>query len=428
KGINSVEENYLLHVHTHMESERTRQELKPSRAKRSYTFDSLLRLNELEKCLRDMQKSRDEVMENIEQVLNCEEHKLAMQRERSTAALRLSRYEKQIEKETKELEQEELREKLRARAAAMEEARRRYHTGNEYLEESLRKLERDREALSATSSRLCDRQRELIADLLSIYPIEPAEPGTLMFTIRDLSLPNSAFHGFDDERIATALGFTCHLVRMIAYYLEIPLRFPITPMSSRSSIRDPISSSIPAPRQGYVSGHMAVVAPLLYLVDWLYVDFYEGGEIRLVDNNQLGALFPLFARGVDRYRFEYGVFLLNKNIEQLMNSQGLLVMDLRHTLPNLKYLILTLISTSSQQISHYRKFIPHICTMPNNISYEENHSSGRSSLEDPTRSKSPPQGSFDSGGASKRSLAIPIPKSSASEAHRPRTGFGVGVT
>lgn len=27
--------------------------------------------------------------------------------------------------------------------------------------------------------------------------------------------------------------------------------------------------------------------------------------------------FPLYSRGVDRYRFEYGVFLLNKNIEQV---------------------------------------------------------------------------------------------------------------
>lgn len=27
--------------------------------------------------------------------------------------------------------------------------------------------------------------------------------------------------------------------------------------------------------------------------------------------------FPLYSRGVDRTRFEYGVFLLNKNIEQV---------------------------------------------------------------------------------------------------------------
>lgn len=71
--------------------------------------------------------------------------------------------------------------------------------------------------------------------------------------------------------------------------------------------------------------------------------------------------FPLYGKGVDRYRFDYGVFLLNKNIEQvcgfmgrarsalliliclqLMYSQGLTVIDLRNTLPNLKALILSL--------------------------------------------------------------------------------------
>lgn len=73
--------------------------------------------------------------------------------------------------------------------------------------------------------------------------------------------------------------------------------------------------------------------------------------------------FPLYPKGVDRYRFDYAVFLLNKNIEQvrsrssssegstradlpfssqLMYSQGLTVIDLRNTLPNLMSLILAL--------------------------------------------------------------------------------------
>lgn len=30
--------------------------------------------------------------------------------------------------------------------------------------------------------------------------------------------------------------------------------------------------------------------------------------------------FPLFSKGVDTYRFEYGVFLLNKNIEMVKVS------------------------------------------------------------------------------------------------------------
>jgi UV radiation resistance-associated gene protein len=32
--------------------------------------------------------------------------------------------------------------------------------------------------------------------------------------------------------------------------------------------------------------------------------------------------FPLYAKGVDTYRFEYGVFLLNKNIELVSSSPG----------------------------------------------------------------------------------------------------------
>lgn len=52
---------------------------------------------------------------------------------------------------------------------------------------------------------------------------------------------------------------------------------------------------------------------------------------------------------MERYRFEYGNFLLNKNIEQLMNAAGITVLDIRTTLPNLKNLIVTL--TASNQPS-----------------------------------------------------------------------------
>ena len=38
---------------------------------------------------------------------------------------------------------------------------------------------------------------------------------------------------------------------------------------------------------------------------------------------------------MDRARFEYGVYLLNKNLEQLLQSQGFLSLNLKQTLPNL---------------------------------------------------------------------------------------------
>lgn len=38
-------------------------------------------------------------------------------------------------------------------------------------------------------------------------------------------------------------------------------------------------------------------------------------------------------------RFEYAVFLLNKDVEQLMNATGLSVKNLRHTLGNILSII-----------------------------------------------------------------------------------------
>ncbi|KAJ3107467.1 hypothetical protein HDU97_004063 [Phlyctochytrium planicorne] len=122
-------------------------------------------------------------------------------------------------------------------------------------------------------------------------------PGNVM-SIRGIKLPNSEFPGSDDERISTGLGYAAHLVIMIATYLEVPLRYPINPMSSRSMILDRVSRQFPGSRE-----------------------------------------FPLFLKGVDKLRFEYGVFLLNKDIEQLMNHVSMNVTNLRNTLPNLKALI-----------------------------------------------------------------------------------------
>ncbi|RCH83597.1 hypothetical protein CU098_000137, partial [Rhizopus stolonifer] len=148
------------------------------------------------------------------------------------------------------------------------------------------------------------RRKELIADLFCIYPIEQSYDDSQQFSIRGVCLPNSSYDGKNNESIATALGFTVHLVSMLAFYLEIPLRYPTKPMGSRATIKDLIS---------LISGYRE---------------------------------FPLYTKGVDQYRYEFGVFLLNKNIEQLMNAYGLIVMDLRHTLPNIHYFIQAILTTS----------------------------------------------------------------------------------
>lgn len=48
----------------------------------------------------------------------------------------------------------------------------------------------------------------------------------------------------DDGSIAVALGYTAHLVSMISFFLQVPLRYPIIHKGSRSTIKDNINDKL----------------------------------------------------------------------------------------------------------------------------------------------------------------------------------------
>ena len=125
------------------------------------------------------------------------------------------------------------------------------------------------------------RRTTIITTLASLFPIEPFDVlGTsLLFTIHSLPLPNSTYTPLSlaDESIPSALGYAAQVVNTLAAYMGVPLHYPIQCLGSRSAILDLIS---------VMRGPRA---------------------------------FPLYDKGVERYRFDYGVFLLNKNIEQVRN-------------------------------------------------------------------------------------------------------------
>lgn len=52
------------------------------------------------------------------------------------------------------------------------------------------------------------------------------------------------FTAKDDGSIAVALGYTAHLVSMISYFLQVPLRYPIIHKGSRSTIKDNINDKL----------------------------------------------------------------------------------------------------------------------------------------------------------------------------------------
>ncbi|KAI0090044.1 UV radiation resistance protein and autophagy-related subunit 14-domain-containing protein [Irpex rosettiformis] len=179
--------------------------------------------------------------------------------------------------------------------------------------------------LTLLRSQLAPIRNELLTSLAFIFPIELLSPPELLFTILDVPLPIPSGptdpapplsvpsrKDVTEDSVATALGYAAQLVQLLAAYLGQRLIYPVTCVGSRSVIKDGIS---------------AMVGP---------------------------RMFPLFSKGVDTYRFEYGVFLLNKDIEMLMSEHDLRALDMRHTLPNLKNLLLTL--TNPDSIAPRRAF------------------------------------------------------------------------
>ncbi|ORX60724.1 hypothetical protein DM01DRAFT_1332846 [Hesseltinella vesiculosa] len=279
------------------------------RTKRSYTYHHIMQLNTLKACVFDAQCAVHEVQANINDLLDTNAVRMQLMRERSQKETRLKELEKQAQDKKAHLDLahdkvHQLRKRLQSRRCEINATRQRFSQEQKDLDNNERLLSKNTRMYHDTQVDLNLRQKELIADLFSIYPIEQSFDDFQQFRIRGLYLPNSVYAGCDEEVVATALGFTAHLVSMLAYYLAIPLRYPIDPMGSRASIHDPVS-------------------------------MIHGSRT-----------FPLYSKGVDKYRFEFGVFLLNKNIEQMMNAYGLIVLDLRHTLPNIHCFIQAVLTTS----------------------------------------------------------------------------------
>ncbi|KAG9068828.1 hypothetical protein KI688_011114 [Linnemannia hyalina] len=284
---------------------------------RSYTYETVMRLNNLHECIADTKKSRDEIKHSIESAMNKENAPMILQKRRGEYTERLWHLQRQVGHELNVLEEaqdraEALRREHAARRKALEDSRERGQTQEMYLEENILNLTKNKESLFHVLKEYSSKRTELIATLFTIFPITESENDPNLLMICKVPLPNSVYNGMDEDLVSIALGFACQLVVMLAHYLNIPLRYPLTPMGSRAFVIDPVSLLV-GPKE-----------------------------------------FPLYGKGQDRNRFEYGVFLLNKDIEQLMNSQGLQFMDLRQTLPNVRYLMETLLTKSPIQSMLYR--------------------------------------------------------------------------
>lgn len=265
------------------------------------SYDSLMRLANLDECIQDALATRERLESQISSILQKNQHSITRTSEASKAQDKLALTRNAVGAERRQMRmatkrKEELISSIKARKEAMERGRSTQEKGRSHLPDAQLKLTSSRRLQDQNMEEINGQIRRISGDLLDIYPIEPTPNVPLVFTIAGLTLPNSNFEDIDRDVVAAALGHTAHLVYLLSFYLSIPLPYPIKPFLSNSLIHDPVSVSLPQ------------------------------------------RTYPLHPVNV-HYRFEYGVFLLNKNIEILLNKQGMRAFDIRHTLPNLKYLL-----------------------------------------------------------------------------------------
>ncbi|XP_028547695.1 uncharacterized protein LOC110095168 isoform X2 [Dendrobium catenatum] len=115
------------------------------------------------------------------------------------------------------------------------------------------------------------------------------------------------------QKSSIVLGYVAHVVLLVASYLDVPLRYPLRLGGSRSHICDYAPSTETATSD-------LIVNPV-------------------VGANAKPAEFPLFLEGQDSTRAAYAIFLLNKDLEQLLNFFGAESLGPRNILANLKELM-----------------------------------------------------------------------------------------
>ncbi|KAL8948523.1 MAG: hypothetical protein Q9222_005291 [Ikaeria aurantiellina] len=280
------------------------------------TFDELMRLSNLDDCVQDALATREKLTSQINSILrdqreDREAMQAATQAQDSLASAKraVSTAQKQIR--TAQGRRTEIQASLQARRDAIRSGSLSQQKSQLHLKSARSKYADDIAMRHDTQSTLTSQIQRICEDLHHIYPVEPIPRKALAFTIRGLPLPNATSPSLNAVDTAAALGCVAHATHLLSLYLSVALPYPITSCGSSSTIYDPVSTSL---------------------------------------HSEAARTFPLYQKGAVTYRFEYGVFLLNSDIELLMSRQGIRIVDLRHTLPNLKYLFTVLTSSSGDQL------------------------------------------------------------------------------
>jgi hypothetical protein len=272
----------------------------------SSSYDALMRLSTLDDCIQDALVTRDRIADEIESILEANRESIDTIEHVPETEEKLRTVQAAVDAEKRRFNytrrrRDELKANIQLRREKMQAGREQQASVEASLPEQEKKCKDMKGLIEKTEEDITGQRRRVCEDLVRLYPIEPVPGKSFAFSIRGLLLPNSEFDDVKEDVTSAGLSYVAQVVKQLSPYLSITLPYPISLHGSTSTIEDPLAV-----------GH---------------------------SNQNNPRTYPLYMKGIVRYRFEYGVFLLNKNIEILSNALGLRPIDIRQTLPNLKYLL-----------------------------------------------------------------------------------------
>lgn len=291
----------------------------------SLSFDQILKLANLQACIADASKIVDNVEGEITQeILRNQESMCLLIKKRNELKNKLRNTKNIIQ--SQKLKNIEIQRSIRETNLLKKQTLNYMSSGAARQKSISRTFKEINDTTTLDKTVIMDQytainlqHSRIFEDICCIFPISPIPGLPLKFTICGLPFIDTSFLPKNPEKlqsvelwvktvfkmeiedvIGAVYGFAAQLVVMLSYYLCVPLRYPIQPFGSQSFIIDPISA-------------------------------IQGSRT-----------FPLWTKGSLYFRFQYGAFLFNKNVEQLLDSQEIMMADTSQVMANLQNLILIL--------------------------------------------------------------------------------------
>ncbi|XP_053790453.1 UV radiation resistance-associated gene protein isoform X3 [Vidua chalybeata] len=214
----------------------------------SYDVFSLLRLHRAQCAIKQTQVTVQKIGREIEEKLRCTSTRSELKKESECLQLKILVLRNELERQKKALGQEvallhKQKSTLLDRENVFGTEYQKLEEHNESLYELRKECTAKREQFLKINAQQTIRYKQLLSELSYIYPIDLNNQKD--YFVCGVKLPNSEdFQAKDDGSIAVALGYTAHLVSMISFFLQVPLRYPIIHKGSRSTIKDNINDKL----------------------------------------------------------------------------------------------------------------------------------------------------------------------------------------